>query len=120
MFGDYPHVVKFVFGQTNHAGAQQTRVHVEHGLLVGLPIDYTAACCRTMPDQSAAILHDTSGAGHSCHLSLDNGYLHIGNLAIYRVDERVELRVTYHQPALLGPAGLGHEVLGQRRVMRIE
>ena len=113
MLGDYPHVVQFVFGQTDYAGAQQTRVHVEHGLLVSLPVDHTAACCRTMPDQPATVFHDTSGAGHSGHLALDRRYLHVGYLAIYRVHKRVELRVNYHQPALLGPAGLGHEVLGQ-------
>ena len=82
-------------------------------LLVGLEVDNTAARRRAMPYKSATILHDTCCGGHGSRLTLDGGNLDVCHLAAYGVDERVELGVADHEPALLCPILGSHEVAWQ-------
>ena len=43
ILGDHPHGVLLILGQTNHAGAYQTVVHIQKRLFVVLPIHNAAA-----------------------------------------------------------------------------
>ena len=117
MFGNHPHGVDMILDDAHDTRAQQTRVHVEHVLLVGLGIHHTATSCGAMPYQSATIFHDTGGGGHGCRLTFDGRNLDVDHLAADRIDERIELGMAHHEPPLLGPALRGDEIAWQGRVM---
>ena len=119
MFGNNPDVMQVVLDETNDTGTEKAAVHIEHRLMLGLRIDNTTASCRTVPDESTTVFNDAGGGPHRCRLTRNGRDRDIGNLATDGVDERIELRVANHQPTLLDPRCLGHEVFGQIGVIGI-
>ena len=119
MIGDHPHGVELILSNTCHAGANQTVGHVERRLLASLPIIDTATGSRAIPYQFTTILHHTNVGGIGYRLAWDCRNREVDHLAADRIDERIELRVSHHEPAFLIPVGRGHKNLFQIAVVGV-
>ena len=108
-----------VFNQADNTRAQKATIHIKHRLMVSLWVNDATACRRSVPDESTTILNETDRRRHRYRLSGNGGNRDIGNLTADGVDERIVLGMAYHQPSLLDPRCLRHEIFGQVRIIGI-
>ena len=119
MIGHHPHGVEFILGNTCHAGAYQTVGHVERRLLARLSVIDTATGSGAIPYQFTTILHHTDIGGIGYRLTRDSRNREVDHLATDRIDERIVLGVSHHEPAFFIPVGRGHENLFQVTVVGV-
>ena len=101
----HPHCVEVVLNDTHDTRSKEAAVHIEQLLTFGLGIKDAASCRRPLPDQLTTVFHHTDRIGYCHRLSRHSGNGEIHHLTTHGVDQRIVVRMTYQQPALLGPRG---------------
>ena len=119
MVGDHPHGMLLVFQHRTDARAVQSVGHIEQPHKLRLLVVDTHARCRTLPDESAAVLHRTYGIAHIHGQCIALRQHAVGQLARHGVDEAIVPAGTHHQPSLLDPPCRGDIVGGQLRILRV-